>query len=191
MDVLLPNPAAHLRSRQQLHSSCVCNQMCINCTVVSQARPHKSFNTQLVPHGGRLSVNPNRMPPLSLLRRGDKGRGGGAGLSRPCSVETVQDMFITPLCQHHPSHTLASRAYGLQPHMRSSSATRPYIYTVCNFIYKVYFYIFYYRIQYEFKDGVYLPKRNSFYASTITLGCPRPSFENPFAGHAVSMLSMF
>ena len=105
--------------------------------------------------------------------------------------ETVQDMFITPLCQHHPSHTLASRAYGLQPHMRSSSATRPYIYTVCNFIYKVYFYIFYYRIQYEFKDGVYLPKRNSFYASTITLGCPRPSFENPFAGHAVSMLSMF
>ena len=44
--VLLPVPAPSL---------CVCNQMCINCTVVSQARPHKSVNTQLVPHGGRLN----------------------------------------------------------------------------------------------------------------------------------------
>ena len=25
---------------------CACNQMCINCTVVSQARPHKSVNTR-------------------------------------------------------------------------------------------------------------------------------------------------
>ena len=33
---------------------CVCNQMCINFTVVSQARPHKSVNTQLVPPGGVL-----------------------------------------------------------------------------------------------------------------------------------------
>ena len=41
----------------------VCNQMCINFTVVSQARPHKSVNTQLVPHGGRSSVNPDRIPP--------------------------------------------------------------------------------------------------------------------------------
>ena len=39
--------------------------MCINCTVVSQARPHKSVNTQLVPHGGRSSVNPDRVPPSS------------------------------------------------------------------------------------------------------------------------------
>ena len=44
--------------------------------------------------------------------------------------ETVQDMFITPLYQHHASHTLASRAYGPQPHMRSSSATGPCICTV-------------------------------------------------------------
>ena len=36
----------------------LCNQMCINFTVVSQARHHKSVNTQLVPHGGRSSVNP-------------------------------------------------------------------------------------------------------------------------------------
>ena len=33
--------------------------------------------------------------------------------------ETVQDMFITPLCQQYASHTLASRAHGPQPHMRS------------------------------------------------------------------------
>ena len=43
--------------------------------------------------------------------------------------ETVQDMFITPLYQQHASHTLASRVCGPQPHMRSSSATGPYIYT--------------------------------------------------------------
>ena len=36
-------------------------------------------------------------------------------------------MFITPLYQQHASHTLASRVYGCQPHMRSSSATGPYI----------------------------------------------------------------
>ena len=41
--------------------SCVCNQMCIYFTLVSQARPHKSVNTQLVPHGGRSSVNPDLM----------------------------------------------------------------------------------------------------------------------------------
>ena len=33
--------------------------------------------------------------------------------------ETVQDMFIAPLYQQHASHTLASRAHGPQPHMRS------------------------------------------------------------------------
>ena len=27
-------------------------------------------------------------------------------------LETVQNMFITPLCQQHASHTLASRVYG-------------------------------------------------------------------------------
>ena len=42
--------------------------------------------------------------------------------------ETVQDMLITPLYQQHASHTLASRAHGPQPHMRSSSATGPCIY---------------------------------------------------------------
>ena len=35
--------------------ACVCNQMCINCTVVSQARPHKSVKTHLVPQAGRSS----------------------------------------------------------------------------------------------------------------------------------------
>ena len=40
----------------------VCNQMIINCRVVSQARPHKSINTHLVPQAGRSSVNPGRMP---------------------------------------------------------------------------------------------------------------------------------
>ena len=32
---------------------------------------------------------------------------------------TVQDMFMTPLHRQHASHTLASRAHGPQPHMRS------------------------------------------------------------------------
>ena len=30
-----------------------------------------------------------------------------------------KNMFITPLYRQHASHTLASRAYGPQPHMRS------------------------------------------------------------------------
>ena len=44
-----------------------------------------------------------------------------AVLSLPFTVlhETVQDMFITPLYQQHASHTLASRAYGPQPHVWS------------------------------------------------------------------------
>ena len=33
--------------------------------------------------------------------------------------ETVQDMLMTPLYQQRASHTLASRASGPQPHMRS------------------------------------------------------------------------
>ena len=46
---------------------------------------------------------------------------------RPC--EAVQDMLVTPLYQQHASHTLAaSRVYGPQPHMRSSSATGPCMY---------------------------------------------------------------
>ena len=44
----------------------------------------------------------------------------------PDASETVQDMFVTPLHQQHASHTLASRVYGPQPHMRSSSATGPH-----------------------------------------------------------------
>ena len=36
---------------------------------------------------------------------------------------------MTPLYQQHASHTLASRAYGPQPHTRSSSAPGPYMYT--------------------------------------------------------------
>ena len=43
------HPGRKVAVSSQLHSR-VCNQMCINCTVVSQARPHKSVNTQLVPH---------------------------------------------------------------------------------------------------------------------------------------------
>ena len=39
----------------------LCNHMCISCTAVPQARPHKSINTQLVPHERRSSVNPNRL----------------------------------------------------------------------------------------------------------------------------------
>ena len=38
--------------------------------------------------------------------------------SGPC-LETVQDMFLTPLHQQHASHTLASRAHVPQPHVRS------------------------------------------------------------------------
>ena len=50
---------------------CVCNQMCINCIVVSQARPHKSVNTHLVPQAGRSSVNPDRMPTAGLSSHPD------------------------------------------------------------------------------------------------------------------------
>lgn len=42
-------------------AACVCNHMCINITVVSQARPRKSITTQLVPHRGRSSVNPGQI----------------------------------------------------------------------------------------------------------------------------------
>ena len=43
--------------------------------------------------------------------------------------ETVQDVFITPLCQQHASHTLALRMCGPQPHMRGYLAIGPYICT--------------------------------------------------------------
>ena len=37
-----------------------------------------------------------------------------------CDIyETVQDMFMIPLDQQYASHTLALRAIGPQPHMRS------------------------------------------------------------------------
>ena len=45
--------------------ACVRNQMCIYFTVVSKARPHKSVNTQVVPHGGRSSLNPDSIRPSS------------------------------------------------------------------------------------------------------------------------------
>ena len=121
--------------RSQGLFSCMCNRMCISSTAVSQARPHKSVNTQLVPHEGRSSVNPNHecpqpesppaptpsnvcgCPGFVLLRL----------LSPPelhyFLLQTVQDMFITPLYQQPASHTLASRAHRPQPHARSSSAT--------------------------------------------------------------------
>ena len=35
------------------------------------------------------------------------------------ALRQFKNMFITPLYQQHASHTLASRAYGPQPHMRS------------------------------------------------------------------------
>ena len=35
------------------------------------------------------------------------------------SLRQFKNMFITPLYRQHASHTLASRAYGPQPHMRS------------------------------------------------------------------------
>ena len=37
-------------------------------------------------------------------------------------VNFSTDLFITPLYQQHASHTLASRAHGPQPQMRSPSA---------------------------------------------------------------------
>ena len=52
-----------------------------------------------------------------------------APTAAPQCYETVQDMFITPLYKQHASRTLASRVYRPQPHMRSSSATVPHIYT--------------------------------------------------------------
>ena len=41
-----------------------------------------------------------------------------------CFPETVRDMVITPLYQQHASHTLASQAYGLQPHIRRACLTQ-------------------------------------------------------------------
>ena len=39
--------------------------------------------------------------------------------ARDSSRHSKFNMFITPLFQQHTSHTLASRVYGPQPHMRS------------------------------------------------------------------------
>ena len=39
--------------------------------------------------------------------------------AEPNIVRQFKNMFITPLYRQHASHTLASRAYGPQPHMRS------------------------------------------------------------------------
>ena len=47
------------RPGQIPQNSCVHNpHMCICCTAASQAQLHRSVGTQLVPHVGRLSVNP-------------------------------------------------------------------------------------------------------------------------------------
>ena len=60
---------------------------------------------------------------------GEAARKGRSSCFQNGGFETVQDKFITPLYQQHASHTLASRAHGPQPHMRSYSATGPYIFT--------------------------------------------------------------
>ena len=39
--------------RAQLVRVCVRDHMCSSSTAVSQARPHKSIDTQFVPHEGR------------------------------------------------------------------------------------------------------------------------------------------
>ena len=56
------------------------------------------------------------------------GSAGGAA-----HTGTVQDMFHGTLYQQHASHTLASRAFGPQPHLLSSSATGPYTYTALGY----------------------------------------------------------
>ena len=85
-------------------SLCVCSQMCINCTVVSQARPHKSVNnTQLVPHGGRSSVNPDRFANAGYERAaGRVSANDGAGGRWPTNPApppccTVLDAAVRPL----------------------------------------------------------------------------------------------
>ena len=51
--------------------------VCIGDTAVSPARPHRSIDTQFVPHEGRSSVNLDRLPPsraVSLTKRWRCGR---------------------------------------------------------------------------------------------------------------------
>ena len=59
-----------------------------------------------------------------LVRRGGWGPGSHraarrAGRAGQPLVRQFKNMFITPLYRQHASHTLASRAYGPQPRMRS------------------------------------------------------------------------
>ena len=70
----------------------------------------------------------SRVPTCRHLSRVTTCRHLSRDAKDPCYLETVQDMFRTPLCQQHASHTLASRAHGPQPHLRSSCATGPHIY---------------------------------------------------------------
>ena len=59
----LPPPCPfHSLTPVPAQDMCVCNHMCVSRTAASQARPQKSSNTQVVPHEGRSSVHPNRMP---------------------------------------------------------------------------------------------------------------------------------
>ena len=71
------------RSRRKLALSvgvsCVCNQMFMNCTVVSQARPHKSVSTHLVPQVGRSSVHVSTDPVREMVC-GSQHRGGPGGV---------------------------------------------------------------------------------------------------------------
>ena len=59
-------------------------------------------------HGRRTSWEPIRRGPSTRRSRG-----------RRMTVSQFKDKFRTPLYQQHVSHTLASRACGPRPHMRS------------------------------------------------------------------------
>ena len=119
-------------------ASCVCNQMCIICTVVSQARPHKSVNTHLVPQAGRSSVNRDRMPTAGVVGASWLLRAKGKHLQVPVlgcehslfecwrqsQAHTLSPLLSQPRReQHAPSICLRLAGAETTTHLQSASAS--------------------------------------------------------------------
>ena len=98
---------------------------CCGADVLRVVMENSEYNWCGPSHGEVLALS------LSIyVQPPTKGRGGCSRVPAPptakwgLAMRQFKNMFMTPLYQQHASHTLASRAYGPQPHMRSSPCGR-------------------------------------------------------------------
>ena len=134
-----PPPDSIVATQRPVKGHSKATQRPVKCRSTATQRPfqiHSNTTQRLLKDYPKAAQRPLKSQseasqrPLKDLSKAHQRLTKGQRLGRApigADLETVQDMFITPLYQQHASHTLASRAYGPQPHMRSSSAAGPYI----------------------------------------------------------------